>query len=112
PPNWREARHSVLVHGVLLDATGREVRRTQSIPLDRTDSGIRLSLDKAVYEPNEAITLRADGVDGTATVVAMRLRGAPALADWGTWEPDDFVFQKKSKTWQTVPMTEPVVRIL
>jgi hypothetical protein len=84
PRGWKDARHSVVVQGVLIDANGHEQRCTQTIPLGvQEEESLRLRLPKDVFAVNEAIQVTAQcagkqRLEVSATLVALRLSPNPS----------------------------------
>ena len=87
PRTCQQPGHAVTVEAILLDASNREVRHTQTFPLTFLSDRLKLQLARDVYDIDEPIkvrltTLEGKKVEGTATLVAMRLTQVPVGA-WG-----------------------------
>jgi uncharacterized protein YfaS (alpha-2-macroglobulin family) len=86
PKSCQEPGHAVVVHGIVTDASGREQKKTQTIPLTFLSDKFKLNLPRTSFTPNEEIkvTARVEGgnLEGKATLVAMRLSPSP-VPQWG-----------------------------
>jgi hypothetical protein len=74
---WIEQRHLLAVQAVLLDPTGREVRKSQTLPIDE-EADLRLSLPRTHFFTDEPIRVQLHGPDdgkvkGRANLVVMKL---------------------------------------
>jgi Alpha-2-macroglobulin family/Bacterial Alpha-2-macroglobulin MG10 domain/MG2 domain/A-macroglobulin TED domain len=87
PKACQQPGHAIFIEALLLDGSGREERRTQTIPLQFLSGQVKLSLSRPIYDLNEPIKVKLttpDGkpVTGSATLVAMRLAQVP-MPPWG-----------------------------
>lgn len=76
--SWQQPGYAVVVQGVMIDPHGREERCTRTLPLAPIHDALRLSLSRPSYQVNESITVTMSttdsaGLEGTASLVAMRL---------------------------------------
>jgi len=84
PQSCQQPGHSVVVEAILTDASGREERKTQTIPLPYLSENLKLTLPRTTFGSNEPIEVKANRTDGqelkgSATLVAMKLSAAPPV---------------------------------
>jgi hypothetical protein len=85
PKACQQPGTAVVVNAILTDASGREVRQKQTIPLQFLSDDLKLSLPRTTFEINEPIAVKARGADGqelkgSATLIAMKLSAAPPVS--------------------------------
>jgi hypothetical protein len=82
PQNWRNGRYAAIVHAVLVDSAGREMKAQRAIPLDGSDSALHLEISKSTVVVNEPIRVKASttdaaGLKGAGSLVVLRLTAVP-----------------------------------